>query len=271
MPDHDNAWAAYVGDIYHEDPTIERVHTPLWRESMFALEWVQLRMSPVYWGCGVPRGRGEPVLLVPGFLASDISMMELWGWLLRMGYQPYFSHIARNIDCPNATAEAVLATARRIHRDSGKPVTLIGHSLGGMLARSVALDHPEIVRLVVTLGSPFRDNVRAHPAVMTAAHTISARGPDSPATANVTPTCFTGHCTCNYTKNVLQPGQFGMPRYAIYSRKDGVADWASCIEDDPALNIEVDATHLGMVFHAGVFRILGRLLADPGARPQPAP
>jgi triacylglycerol lipase len=260
MLDAEAAAAAYRGDIFSEDPSVEGVNTPLWREAFVGLDWLRLRMSPVYWGWGVPRGQGEPVLVVPGFFASDFSLTELWGWLLRLGYRPYFSHIGRNTNCPNYTADALLQTVRRAHSETGKPVALIGHSLGGMLARSVALDHPRHVRMVISLGSPFRDHVRAHPIMLAAAEQLREGGTGNGNDARVGPTCFTGHCTCQFVKNVLAPGEFSVPRYAVYSKNDGVVDWESCIEEDPELNFEVDATHLGMVVHPGSYRAIGELL-----------
>lgn len=255
------ATAAYTGNFYDEDPSVEGVQTPIWRESLFMFDWLSLRLSGVYWGWGVPRGHGEPVVVVPGFLASDVSVAELWAWLARIGYRPYFSHIGRNVDCPDHISRDLMNTIRRAYEETGEPVSLIGHSLGGMLSRSVALDHPDHVRMVITLGSPFRDSVRAHPAVMAAADTIRRAGGSHGIVKNVKPTCFTGHCTCNFVKNMLAPGEFEVPRYAVYSRKDGVVDWQSCIEDDEQHNYEVNSTHVGMAFHPGVFRVVGDLLA----------
>ncbi|MDZ7729233.1 MAG: alpha/beta fold hydrolase [Dehalococcoidia bacterium] len=188
-------------------------------------------------------------------------LTELWSWLLRIGYQPYFSHIGPNIDCPNATATDVVENVRRAHRETGKPVTIIGHSLGGMLARSAALNHPEYVKQIISLASPFRDHVRAHPAVLAAIDSIRAWGRGSAATSNIHPTCFSGHCTCDFVKNVLKPEGFAVPRYAIYSRTDGVVDWESCLEADDRLNVEVNATHIGMVFNVEVYCALAGLLA----------
>ncbi|MEX0783816.1 MAG: alpha/beta fold hydrolase [Dehalococcoidia bacterium] len=229
------ARVAYEADLFEEDPSVRAVATPLWRESLFALDWMALRTSPVYFGCGVPRGNGEPVVVVPGFLASDFSLTELFAWLARIGYQPYFSRIGRNADCPDYIAGMLFETVERAHRETGQKVRLIGHSLGGMLARSVALDHPEHVERVISMGSPFRDAVRAHPVIISAASQLRRVRGGSP-TSNIRPTCFSGHCTCAFVKNMLAPEDRGVPSFAIYSKNDGVVDWESCIEDDPALN-----------------------------------
>ena len=249
-------------DPFDLDPSVQPTQTPIWREGLFGFDWLALRASPVYYGCGVESGRGAPVVVVPGFLASDVSLVEMYAWLARVGYRPYFSNIGRNADCPDAIQQRLLATIRKAHEETGQKVRIIGHSLGGMLARSVALDHPEYVSAVISLGSPFRDAVRAHPAVIAAASTLrSTRGAGGIA-PNIRPSCFSGHCTCPFVRNMLAPGTYEAKHFAIYSKNDGVVDWESCLEEDSALNDEVNCTHVGMAFHPGVYRAIGKRLAE---------
>lgn len=247
-----------AGDPFEQDPSLQPANTPIWRESLFGLDWLALRTSPVYYGCGVPRGRGEPVVLVPGFLATDVSLVEMYGWLARLGYRPYFSNIGRNADCPNHLANELLNTVRNASQETGQRVRLIGHSLGGMLARSLALEYPEHVEMVISLGSPFKDAVRAHPVLIAAADALRrGRGVGK----NIKPSCFSGHCTCTFVKNMLAPDEYQVQHYAVYSKYDGVVEWQSCLEDDPDLNDEVNCTHIGMAFHPGVYRAIARRLA----------
>lgn len=246
------------GDPFAEDPSLQPSMTPIWRESFAGLDWFALRTSPVYYGCGVAFGSGEPVVVVPGFLASDASLVELYGWLARIGYRPYFSNFGRNADCPNYISEQLLNTVKRAYDETGQRVRLIGHSLGGMLARSVALDYPQYVSMVVSMGSPFRDAVRAHPMLIAATESLRRRAGRG---GNIKPSCFSGHCTCPFVRNMLAPEAYEVAHYAIYSRNDGVVDWESCIEEDPALNSEVNCTHIGMAFHPGVYRVLAERLA----------
>ena len=88
--------------------------TPLWRELFWAAEWFALRSSDVYQGMGVPRGRGEPVILVPGFLASDLSLDELHHWLERIGYRVHNSGIGRNDDCPDVLLAELLEAVESV-------------------------------------------------------------------------------------------------------------------------------------------------------------
>jgi triacylglycerol lipase len=262
------AYSSAPADPYSQDPSLQASMTPLWREAMFPLDWMALRASPVYYGCGVPHGEGEPVVVVPGFLASDVSLMELYWWLSRIGYKPYFSNIGRNADCPDHVAGLLLETIKRAYRETGQRVRVVGHSLGGMLARHVALDYPEYVNLVVSMGSPFKDSVKAHPVLISA--TAALRSAHGRAIApNVKPSCFSGHCTCSFVKNMLNPDDYEVAHYAIYSKNDGVVEWESCMEDDPALNNEVNCTHIGMAFHPGVYRVLGERLRQAGVEHNP--
>ncbi|HXU22678.1 MAG TPA: alpha/beta fold hydrolase [Tepidiformaceae bacterium] len=252
------------GSPFSEDPSVQAANTPLWRESLFGFDWLALHASPVYYGCGVERGHGEPVIVVPGFLASDISLTELYGWLSRIGYRPYFSHVGRNADCPDHVSSLLLDTVRQAYQETGQRVRLVGHSLGGMLARNVALEHPELVSVVISMGSPFRDAVRAHPAILAATSALRegrSVGGFNGVGRNIKPSCFSGHCTCEFVKNMLAPDPYrDVAHYAIYSRSDGVVDWQSCIEAAPELNDEVNCTHIGMAFHPGVYSVLGRRL-----------
>src|SRR4030095_4208997 len=83
---------------------------PIWREALVGLDWLSLRASPVFYGCGVPRGDGAAVVLVPGFLASDWYLFEIHAWLARIGYRPELSRVGRNADCLDVIAERLFVT-----------------------------------------------------------------------------------------------------------------------------------------------------------------
>ena len=134
---------------------------PIWLEALFPLDWVALHASPVYYGFGVPRGHGEPVILVPGFLGDDRYLTEMHLWLRRIGYRPYFSGIGRNVDCPELLTQRLLMTIDAAYEETHQKVTIVGHSLGGMLARAAAHREADKVKQVITMGSPFRSVARA--------------------------------------------------------------------------------------------------------------
>src|SRR3954471_6522773 len=77
-------------------PDNKAVPLPIWQELLVGVEMVYLRISPVYWGYGVPHGDGAAVVVIPGFLGTDLYLMEFRAWLRRVGYTPYFSNIGIN-------------------------------------------------------------------------------------------------------------------------------------------------------------------------------
>ena len=108
-----------------------------------------------------PRGDGHPVLTLPGFLASDLSMAPMRRYLSELGYDAQAWRMGRNIGGVARMRVALLDRLTEIHRDSGRKVSIVGWSLGGVYARDLALQAPDMVRYVVTLGSPFAGDVRA--------------------------------------------------------------------------------------------------------------
>jgi pimeloyl-ACP methyl ester carboxylesterase len=240
---------------------------PIWIEALFFLDWVALHASPVYYGFGVPHGHGEPVVVVPGFLGSDRYLTELVLWLRRIGYRPYFSGIGRNVDCPELLTQRLLMTVEQAHADTHEPVSIVGHSLGGMLARAAAHRAPSLVKQVITMGSPFR-SVKAHPIVLSAANLVRSNiVRERRQRREVTNTCFTPECSCGFVTTLKRDAESGNPhsptfeRAAIFSKYDGIVDWRSCVEEEAALNREVTSTHVGMAFNPDVYRTLANLLA----------
>jgi pimeloyl-ACP methyl ester carboxylesterase len=108
-----------------------------------------------------PRGDGHPVLTLPGFLASDLSMAPMRRYLKELGYDTYAWKMGRNIGGVSRVRAALRHRLAEIHVATGRKVSIVGWSLGGVYARDLALQMPDRVRYVVTLGSPFANDVRA--------------------------------------------------------------------------------------------------------------
>ena len=233
---------------------------PLWREALFGVDWLALRVSPVYYGIGVPRGNGAPVVVIPGFLGSDNYLIELYYWLRRINYTPYYSRIGRNAECPELLTDRLFATMDRAQKDTDRQVHLIGHSLGGLLARSAAGQRPEQVAQVISLAAPFRD-IRVHPMILAAAGFVRQRIQSQQREQPTSRECYTGSCTCNFASALRDEPPASVARAAIYTPTDGVVDWRSCIEEEDALNTRVSGTHAGLAFNPQVFRRIAQLLA----------
>jgi len=108
-------------------------------------------------GRGVARGDGRSVLLVPGFLSGDWSLRLLHGWLERIGYRSYQSGIYVNAFHSEHMLAGLRHRMAEIRKDDDAPITLIGHSRGGLLAKVLSQRRPKDVEQVITLGSPLAD------------------------------------------------------------------------------------------------------------------
>ncbi len=237
------------------------VSIPWWRENPLVVlfEWLALRLSLVYRGMGIPRGNGAPVVLIPGYLASDWSLREMFHWLQRMGYRPYLSDIGWNNDCFDVLVDRLLETVEKVNAQTGRKVVLIGQSLGGVFARSVATRRPDLVASVITLGSPFR-GFRTNPFVqwlsdLTKTWVLWRRRP------HVYHQCCTLDCPCKTVAALHAPFPASVPRRAVYSKTDGVVDWRYCLDDDPTTNFEIHCTHMGMGLNRAAYRFIAIELA----------
>jgi pimeloyl-ACP methyl ester carboxylesterase len=242
---------------------LQPVSVPLWREALFGVDWLALRVSPVYYGIGVPRGDGSPVVIIPGFLGSDNYLIEMFYWLRRIGYRPYYSRIGRNAECPDVLRDKLFETMEQAARETGRELHLVGHSLGGLLARSAATRRPDLVTQVICLASPFQE-IRVHPMVLAAAGFVRnrIRGEGGSRRKRIKRDCYTGACTCDFANSLRLDPPGSISRTAIYTKTDGVVDWRTCIEDDDSLNIRVDGTHSGLAFNPQVYRKVAKLLAS---------
>jgi pimeloyl-ACP methyl ester carboxylesterase len=142
----------------------ESVGLPIWNEVLAGVELAFLWMSPVFLGYGIPHGDGSGVVLVPAFLASDFSLSHFRGWLNRIGYRCYYSGISINNECPNLLIRQHLSAAiAQAYQSTQGKVHVIGHSLGGTMARAVAAQMPDRVASVITLASPIRKSLAMLP------------------------------------------------------------------------------------------------------------
>ena len=234
---------------------------PIWKEALFGAELLLLHASPVYYGLGVPHGDGSAVVVIPGFLGSDIHLAHMSSWLSRLGYRPYLSGIQFNAECPNLLIKYRLREIiGKALRESKRKVHLVGHSLGGIMARSIAAQQPDNVASVISLASPFRGKV-LHRSVMQATAAVREevlrQHPDA-----VLPECYTARCTCEFVNSLMCKLSAPVMQTAIYTRDDGIADWRYCRTGDRDSDFEVAGTHIGMVFNPAVYSIIATRLAE---------
>ncbi len=239
---------------------VPEAENSLWSEALFASEILLLHATPVYYGFGVPHGDDSGVVLIPGFLGTDLYLMELHGWLGRIGYRPYFSGIGINADCPNILIQRHLNdTVEKALDETGRKIHLIGHSLGGVIARSLASQRSEDVASVITLASPIRGTV-ANRTVLHAAEAIRLRILEEHG-EGVLPHCYTGRCTCSFVDSLRRHVPASMVQTAIYTQHDGIVDWRRCMTGKNGNDFEVPGTHIGMAFNPVAYSLIAERLA----------
>ena len=200
-----------------------------------------------------PRGDGHPVLVLPGFVTSDRSTRLLRRYLDELGYEAHGWRLGRNLG-PKAIGERGERLTRRllaIHRATLSKVSLVGWSLGGVMARELARQAPHAVRQVITLGSPFTGNPRAS----------SVAGLYERLTGEM----LDGELMAERFAASASPPP--VPSTAIYSRADGIVPWQNCVEPPDAQtdNIEVYGSHCGLgVNPAVLFAVADRLAQAEG-------
>lgn len=197
-----------------------------------------------------PRGDGHPVLLLPGFLASDLSMAPMRRYLRELGYDAHAWRMGRNLGGMSRVRTALRGRLAEIHAAAGRKVSIVGWSLGGVYARDLALQAPDMVRYVVTLGSPFAGDVRATNATRLY-EALSGEGVED-----------------NPELRAAISGDLPVPTTSIYSRTDGVVNWRTCLlrPSDTAENIEIHfASHIGLgVNPAALWAVADRLSQAEG-------
>lgn len=211
----------------------------------------------------------EPVVLVPGFMAGDSTLLGMAAQLRHEGFRTYRSSLPVNIGCTREAAERLEQRLEAVTERRGRRATVVGHSLGGMLARGVAARRPDLVAGVVSLGSPVLAPGAVHrllawdTQLLVRLHEAGLRrvmGPD----------CVGGDCARLSWEDSRRPLDASTWCTAVYSRRDGVVDWRACL-DPAADHVEVHSSHCGMaVAPEAVDAVVDALRSRGGAGLSPA-
>lgn len=232
--------------------------SPIFSEPLCLLEFLFLWLSPICKSSTAPAGDGSGAVLIPGLLGLDINLFALHAWLGRIGYRSYYSGMGIMADCPNDLARRLDQTIDRAYAETGRRVHLIGHSLGGIFARSAAVRRPGRIASVISLGSPFRGLVM-HRVLSALSETtrgwIRQTRPEAPND------CASSRCSCEFGRSLGRRWPRSVRQTAVYTRCDGLVDWRYCLSGKPNVDVEVVATHLGLLFNPEVFGLIARRLA----------
>jgi triacylglycerol lipase len=200
------------------------------------------------WRLGDRADRRRSVLLIPGFMAGDATLYPFANWLRSRGHQVFFSGILANADCPRRVMDRLTNIVLERSARAGEKLVVIGHSLGGIYARELARRLPQCIEQVILLGSPIKDpHKHSNPYVkMLALLTRYIRESGHDCGDQLATVCGVHGVEAPLVSETL-----------IYSKSDGVVDWASCIEDGPNVKaFEVDSTHCGLPYSLDTLRIV---------------
>lgn len=232
---------------------------PIWREGLMGLEVAALMRDPVWRGIGVEPGDGRPVLLIPGFLAGDGSLGVMTRWLRANGYRTKKAGMRANLDCSAVITNCLEGRLEEMAARAGDRVAVIGQSRGGIIARALATRRPDLVSGIVTLGSPVRQMLDVHPAVLAQVGLVSLLGTlRIPHLFSVQ--CLRGECCREFRDALCAPFPDDVGYVSVHSRRDGIVNWRACLDGDADDNVEVRSSHCGMSVHPDVYRVVSESL-----------
>jgi pimeloyl-ACP methyl ester carboxylesterase len=195
-----------------------------------------------------PKGNGQAVMLVPGYMADDLSMRPLGKYLRYLGYDVYYTELGRNMGKVNTDMLRLGQRVKSISQQlAGEKITIIGWSLGGVLAREVARLYSEVIKEVLTLGTPIVGGPK-----------FTSVGKRYAKLNNID--------LDEFELDVHQRNSIGLtqPITSIYSKSDGVVGWQASIDiyNSQANNIEVTGSHLGLGVNPKVWLIISDILGS---------
>jgi pimeloyl-ACP methyl ester carboxylesterase len=230
-------------------------------ETRWMLEAARLLIDPVAYGWGLPRGDGRAVVVVPGFLAGDDSLLLLRRWLRIIGYRPQTAGFLFNVDCAERAVERVEALCEALHATTGRRVAIVGHSRGGHLARATSARRPELVSHAISMGADLQglfgisSPTRFAVGIVRRGVHLARRSRD--------PDCFRARCRCAFIRDYT--AEFPVDRVrltSIYSKGDGVVRWERAIVEE-ADCVEVTGSHIGLMANRKAYRAIAAALAAP--------
>ena len=194
----------------------------------------------------LPNGSGRAVLVIPAFLTGDSFTRGLREFLSRCGFRSYDSEIGMNWGPTAKTIARLRGRFTDVRQRANAPVCLVGVSLGGLLARNLAYEFPGDIAHVATIASPIR----------------------LPTATNLEPlirVCALAYSASLDLERLSRP--LPVPWTSIYSERDGLIAWQSCLSDAPGgACIEVDAPHIAMARNPVALKALvTRLAGSPAA------
>ncbi|MDO9405785.1 MAG: alpha/beta hydrolase [Polaromonas sp.] len=193
-----------------------------------------------------PRGDGHPVVVFPGLSANDLTTAPLRRYIRSLGYRVRGWEQGANFGTRAGVLDKARANLARTFEETGRKVSLVGWSLGGIYARELAKEAPHMVRCVITLGTPFAGSHRSTNA-WRLYQLVSGQDIETEA--------------ARYNLQAAPP----VPTTSIYSRSDGIVAWQASLQQDghaETENVEVRASHIGLGLNPAAYWIVADRLAQ---------
>ncbi|MCW2807986.1 MAG: hypothetical protein JWQ93_1941 [Marmoricola sp.] len=202
-----------------------------------------------------------PVLLVPGFMAGDTTLKAMSVFLRHQGFRTYRAQIHVNAGCTRQAADKLERRVESIATRRDRKVSIVGHSLGGMLARGLAARRPDLIEGIISLGSPVLAPGAIHRVLAWDAQML-AKLTRAGFRGMMSVDCFGGECARLSFEESHEPIDPELGFTVIYSKRDGIVDWRACL-DPAAEQVEVRTSHCGMAVDPAVMdQVLSALRAQ---------
>lgn len=207
---------------------------------VFRLQQTQERFKPYE-----KSGSGH-IIVIPGFANPDLFTYFIRRQLTRAGYKAHGWGLGVNKGNIDVTIPILIQMIERLNQKNGGPIIALGWSLGGLIAREITRQRPDLISRVITMGTP----VVGGPKYTTVNYWYQQLGYD--------PNELEERLIARYATPIERPIT------AYYSKNDHVVDWQACIDPySPHVNhIEVEASHFGMGFSPDVFLLILEELAE---------
>jgi pimeloyl-ACP methyl ester carboxylesterase len=216
-----------------------------WDAQTFFYSWPYLQSAP--------RGDGQQVLIIPGFTANDSTTKVLRSYLKHLGHVPLGWDQGTNMGFKKKTFESLISHLEQLLDTHDEKISLIGQSLGGIMARELSKLFPERIRQVITLGSPFADS-KGTGSVLKGLYDYF-NPPEAETKSDQTRQITSQLYKCT-----------SVPLTAIYSKFDGIVNWRSCTQRQGHVqveNIDVGGSHSGMGVNPRALYAIADRLAQP--------
>lgn len=203
------------------------------------------------------------VMLIPGFLTGDQSLRMLGSWLRRSGHRTRRAGMRLNVDCSEAAVSRLEQCLERFCEEQGEAAFIVGQSRGGTFARVLAVRRPDLVRGIVTLGSPHLAPLAVHPIVWVQGAALATLGTlGVPGIAKHS--CVAGSCCKQFARDLRAEFPSKVRFVSVYSRSDGIVDWRACLDGAADELVEIRASHCGMAASVQAYEQVARALAAFG-------